>query len=235
MKNIMVILTGITCTTHIDKHYERMAKSALEDMAKQINEKFIPFLDNHDFKKQIGVILYAEVFRLNDGEYALGSIAGLFENEKEKQRIALGKANILSREYQNLLNKQELIELVATNQKNRGKENAKGNNPSIAKLLEIHLDSTKVLPDGQVYKIKRYITSTGDLQIHMYQNDHPPTHLHIKSKQRKFDIRLDINTLEPIRPKLGKIKNSDIRKIKNFFEVHSEILNKLKAGYHHGK
>ncbi len=86
----MIIITGIASTTHIDRHNERMAKSALDGMAKQIKERFIPHLIEHDPNQHIGVILYGEVFRLKDGEYALGIVSGTFEDEHERERYKTG-------------------------------------------------------------------------------------------------------------------------------------------------
>ncbi len=58
----MKITIGIASTTHIDRHNERMAKSALDGMAVQIKERFIPQLIEHDLNQHIGVGLYGEVF-----------------------------------------------------------------------------------------------------------------------------------------------------------------------------
>jgi len=58
----MKIITGIASTAHIDRHNERMAKSALDSMATQIKEKFIPQLIEHDPNQHVGVILYGEFF-----------------------------------------------------------------------------------------------------------------------------------------------------------------------------
>ena len=44
----MKYITGIASTTHIDRQNECMAKSALDDMAIQIREKFIPQLEEHN-------------------------------------------------------------------------------------------------------------------------------------------------------------------------------------------
>ena len=83
----MKITTGIASTTHIDRHNERMAKSAIDGMAEQIKERFIPQLIEHDPKQHIGVVLYGEVFLLKDGEFALGIVSGIFENNEEKEAL----------------------------------------------------------------------------------------------------------------------------------------------------
>jgi hypothetical protein len=40
-------------TTHIDKQGEKMAKSALDSMAIQVNTKYIPQLIEHDWNRQV--------------------------------------------------------------------------------------------------------------------------------------------------------------------------------------
>lgn len=48
-----------------------MARSALETGARQIRKKYVPLLIEHDFNRQIGVLLNAKVAKLPDGEFAL--------------------------------------------------------------------------------------------------------------------------------------------------------------------
>lgn len=96
----MKIITGIASTTHIDKHNERMAKSALDSMAEQIKKRFLPQLVEHDPNQHIGVILYGEVFQLKDGEYALGIVSGVFENNEEKQIFKIGQPNNVWEDYE---------------------------------------------------------------------------------------------------------------------------------------
>lgn len=222
----MKITTGIASTTHIDRHNERMAKSALDSMAEQIKDRFIPQLIEHDPNQHIGVLLYGEVFQLNDGEYALGIVSGIFENEQEKKDYKTGDSNKIWQDYKKYL---DIDELVKMNEQN--KQMAKANNPkqaNIADLLETHLDSTQVLPNGTVYKIKRFIASTGDLKIEVYPKDHEPEHFHVISKQRKINARFDIKTLDHINNKQGSISSSDIKKIQNFFDTHPKMLEFLK-------
>ena len=89
----MYLNIGIASTTHIDRNNDRMTKGALDGMANQINTKLIPYLIQHDFQKLIGVILYGEVFQLNDGEYALGIIAGVFENDLDERKYDFGSTS----------------------------------------------------------------------------------------------------------------------------------------------
>ncbi len=223
----MKITTGIASTTHIDRHNERMAKSAIDGMAEQIKERFIPQLIEHDPKQHIGVVLYGEVFLLKDGEFALGIVSGIFENNEEKETFKTGQPNYVWQDYKKYLNIDELLKMIEQNHQTR-QPNFSPKESNIADLLETHLDSTQVLPDGTVYKIKRFIASTGDLKIEVYPKDHDPQHFHVTSKQRNIDARFDIKTLTLINMKQGNIKEKDVKKIQNFFSTNPTILEKLK-------
>jgi hypothetical protein len=131
-----------------------MTKSALDGMAEQIKEKYIPHLIEHDWEQHIGVILYGEVFQLKDSEYALGVVFGLFESGKEKEYFKTTQPNIVWETYKSHLDIDELSKLIEENQTTKGElQNSKKTRSNIADLLETHLDSTRVLPDGTVYKI----------------------------------------------------------------------------------
>ncbi len=223
----MKIITGIASTTHIDRHNERMAKSALDSMAEQIKERFIPQLVEHDPDQHIGVILYGEVFQLKDGEYALGVVLGIFENNEEKETFKTGQPNNVWQDYKKYLDIDELLKLNEQNHQTK-QINFFSKDSNIADLLETHLNSTQVLPDGTVYKIKRFIASTGDLRIEVYPKDHSPQHFHVISKQRKIDARFDIATLNLINTKQGSIQEKDIKKIQNFFNIFPDCLEKLR-------
>lgn len=224
----MKIVTGIASTTHIDRHNERMAKSALDGMAEQIKEKFIPQLIEHDPNQHIGVFLYGEVFQLNDGEYALGIVSGIFENDQERERHKTGKPNDVWQDYKKYLDIDELLKM--NDQNNRtNQEKHPDKQSSIADLLETHLDSTQVLPDGTVYKIKRFIAATGDLRIEVYPKDHEhQPHFHVISRQRGINARFDLTTLDLMNMKQGTMQGNDVRKIQNFFKINPDILKKLK-------
>jgi len=223
----MKIITGIANTTHIDRHNERMAKSALDDMDRQIKERFIQQLIEHDPNQHIGVILYGEVFQLRDKEYALGIVSGIFENNNEKEAFKTGQPNNVWQNYKKYLDIDELLEMNEQNHQTR-RTNFSSKNSNIADLLETYLDSTQVLPDGTVYKIKRFIASTGDLKIEVYPKDHNPQHFHVISKQRNINSRFDIKTLTLINMKQGNIKEKDVKKIQDFFSTNPTILEKLK-------
>jgi len=223
----MKIITGIASTTHADRHNERMAKSALDGGAEQIKERFIPKLIEHDPNQHVGVALYGKVFQLKDGEYALGIVSGIFENNEEKETFKTGQPNNVWQDYKKYLDIDELLKLNEQNHQTK-QINFFSQDSNIADLLETHLDSTQVLPDGTVYKIKRFIASTGDLRIEVYPKDHNPQHFHVISKQRKIDARFDIKTLDLINTKLGSIQEKDIKKIQNFFKTFPNYLEKLR-------
>lgn len=223
----MKFITGIASTTHIDKHGDRFAKSALDDMAGQIKKKFIPNLVDHNPKQQIGAALYGEVFKLDDGEYALAIVTGIFEDSREKEMCEAGKPNILWVEGKKHLDTDELMKMHENNP-NKGHAQIPSRR-TVADLLETHLDSTQVAPDGKVYKVKRFIASTGDLSIDVYANDHKyEPHFHVISKQRAINARFDLETLEVISMKTGKIKPNDVKKIQDFFKLRPDKLKFLK-------
>jgi hypothetical protein len=225
----MKIIFSIGSTTHLDRHNERMAKSALDGMADQIKRRYVPYLIEHDWNKHIGVVLYGEVFQLKDGEFALGIVTGLFENENEKNRFKTSQPNKAWQDYKKYLNIEDLISLnekIDTSQINQNSIPV-----NVADLLETHLDSTQVLPDGRIYKIKRYIATTGELRIEVYPKDHQPSHFHVISRQRGINARFDIHTLELVSVKEGKIKEDDIKKIQDFFRTSPALLAKLKDEY----
>jgi len=219
----LFIIRGIISTTHIDRHFERMSKECLEDMARQINTKYIPFRWNHQEDLNLGVVLCGKVINLTDSESALIAVIGWFETEKEKHEYVYGKSNT---EYKKYL--VELGDISEFKDTLSGEKVELPSKISICDLLRIHLDSSKVLRDGSLIKIKRYIGSVDDLRIIVQTGDHPPPHFHVKSRQRGIDARFRLDTLELINVKKGSIKSRDIKKIKNFFETNPSILQKLK-------
>jgi hypothetical protein len=216
----MKIVTGIASTTHIDRHFERFAKSALDGMTEQIKAKYIPNNIEHDSNRQNGVILYGEVFQLSDGEYGLGVVVGQFEKSEERVIYNNGSKNTVWKKYKSLLDIDELIKMQASLSPDTGPHTErKRSELSLEELLDIHISSTQVTPDGVVYKIKKHVATTDDLKIEVYPKDHEhQPHFHVISKQRGINARFDINTLEVISMKRGTIKARDIKKIQSFFE-----------------
>lgn len=227
---MMKIIVGIASTTHIDKHRERMAKSALDGMAKKIKEEFIPLLVNHNAEQHIGAILYGETFQLKDGEYALGVVSGIFENPEERETFDAGQSNHVWKRYKKYFSEEKLLQLI--DEKRELKKDMlilDKRESNIADLLETHLDSTQVAPDGTIYKIKRFIAATGDLRIEVYPKDHQnQPHFHVISRQRNIDARFSIDSLELISTKRGTISTNDKKRIINFFSIYPEKLKKLR-------
>lgn len=98
----MKIVTGIGSTTHIDRDGDRMSKSALLSMARQINDHFIP-LDIEHKGFYIGVILCGKVKKMEDGEWGLYIVTGIFESSREKDKYIYGEPNTVYKQYLNLI------------------------------------------------------------------------------------------------------------------------------------
>lgn len=230
----MKIQTWIMSTTHIDKQWERMAKSALDDMALQINTKYIPQLIEHDWDRQVWIVLYAEVFQLNDWEYALWWVIGIFENEKEKEEFIVWSENIVTNKYKSFLNINNLIDLVDNNKKNSedNKNTVEEQNTEYWDLLRKYLNSTNVTPDGIVYKTKWYIWGFWSTDIVLYPKDHDnPAHFHVTSKQHNLNARFDLYTYEFISTKHWKITNKLKKQVKQFLLDNPKIVEKLMSEY----
>jgi hypothetical protein len=82
----MKVVESILATTHIDRHNERLALSALEGMVKQIEQEYLPLVHEHDPRiPPHGRVLSAWIEQLEDGEYALKCKTQLFETGDEIQ------------------------------------------------------------------------------------------------------------------------------------------------------
>lgn len=69
-------------TTHIDKHNQRLAKSALVGIIEQIRNSSIPYLVNHDPRiPPQGRYIKADLILLDDGEYAVDCIVETFDEK----------------------------------------------------------------------------------------------------------------------------------------------------------
>jgi hypothetical protein len=153
-------------------------------------------------------------------------VFGIFEDESEYLKYPVREKNIVWQKYLHLLDD------VSTDvQNSRSTDSLEEEDSSIAVLLERHLDSTAIWEDGTVYKVKHLIARSKDLEFHIYPKDHYPPHFHVISKQRGIDARFHIETIELVSMKKGSIKNSDAKKVKNFFETYPNMLKKLKDEY----
>lgn len=73
--------TARITTTHVDRHNERMALSALEGMIEQIESTYIPMGIEHDPRiAPLGRVVAAKITALDDGEHALDAEIELFED-----------------------------------------------------------------------------------------------------------------------------------------------------------
>ena len=227
----MKIITGIASTTHIDRRGTRFAKEALESMARQINERYIRYIKDHDPNQLLGVILYGEVFRLSDGEFALGGVIGEYETSADCKQYVVGMENKEAETYKSLLDTQEL--------RNSQKINALTPDPvkpilqselSLSESLALHLDYTRVNDVGQVYEIRQYVDKTDGLSIEVYPKDHEQQpHYHVISKQRRINARFDVKTHELISHKSGRIRANDIKKLQAYFKnpANQQRLDKM--------
>jgi hypothetical protein len=227
----MWIVAGILSSTRVDAHNERLTKAALESGVQQIRSRYIPFLIDHDFNRQIGILLEGKVKRLPDGEFALFGAVGLFESEEERDRYSNGAPNVVWEDFTDYLERawREIRPRHSAQKRKTQGIVHKKNSDNLADLLESHLDSTSIWVDGSVYKVKHLIACTGDLSIHLYPKDHAPPHFHVISKQRGIDARFDLYTLEPLNQ--DSLTSRDVKKIKDFFDRHPHQLKKLKSEY----
>jgi hypothetical protein len=226
----MQILGGIASTTHVDSHGQIIDKSLLDRVAEQIRASYIPLLVNHDFSQQIGVNLNARVTRLDDGEYAMLVVNGIFDDESEVTDFPIGSENTVWNEYETVLDEVEasVPELLAAASDDA--ETAEVVQPqTVAEGLELFLDSTEVAPDGSVYLIKRHIASVGSLKVYVCPQDHEPPHFHVESKQRNMNARFYLDSLELYNMKHGEIRTREIKQIQEFFQANTDALEKLRS------
>lgn len=98
----MKIVTGIASTTHINRDGDRMSKSALLSMAREINDHFIP-LDIEHKGFYTGVILCGKVKKMEDGEWGLYIVAGIFDSSSEKEKYRYREPNTVCKQYLDLI------------------------------------------------------------------------------------------------------------------------------------
>ena len=76
----MKLVKGIVATTHVDLHGDRMALQALQGLARQVGEHYLPVDVNHDPRyPPVGRVDSAEIIELPDGEYAIQCTQEMFE------------------------------------------------------------------------------------------------------------------------------------------------------------
>lgn len=70
----------IIATTHVDLQFEKLSHSALESMARQINECYLPLDIEHDLRlPPVGRVVAAKIVALQDGESALVGTMEIFD------------------------------------------------------------------------------------------------------------------------------------------------------------
>jgi hypothetical protein len=234
----MEIQGGIASSTHVDSQGQRIAKELLDEMSLRIRTEFIPLLVNHDFSQQIGVTLNARVIDLGDGEHALLVVTGIFDNDDEAAQFPSGAENSVWHDFNSVMDE---VEGAAREEFEAVAQPAQDGQPeelSLAERLNLYLGTTEVMPDGTVYLVKRHFDSNslGDLSIDVYA-DHDPPHFHVSSKQRSFDVRFYLDTLEIYSNKRGSIPGKDAKKIQDYFANNPdehERLRKLYQSMHPG-
>jgi len=227
----MKIEIWIASTTHIDRQNEKMSKECLEWMARQINTKYIPQLIEHDFERQVWIILYWEVFLLPDWEFALWIVIWIFEDENEKNLYKNYEKNLVHSKYKKNFNKELLINSFLSNHIDENISIKNQDEYNIALLLEQYLNKTSITSDWKVYFVKHFIAETNNLKIEVYPKDHYPQHFHVRSKERDLNARFNLETFEYISTKNWKITDKQKRQIKNFLETNPKIVEKLKTEY----
>jgi|GEM_PF-1777789 len=216
----MRITTGIASTTHIDRRGTRFAKENLISMAETITKKYLPYTNEHDPDQLLGIVLYGEVFQLNDGEFALGFVAGEFESQEDRDEYIVGMKNTNPDSFKKFLNIPTLrISQTIHNMVPDPIKPVVQSELSLSESLALHLDYTRVNDAGQVYEIRQFVDKTDGLSIEVYPKDHNyQQHYHVISIQRGINARFDTKTHELISHKLGRIKASDIKKIQAYFK-----------------
>lgn len=112
------------------------------------------------------------------------------------------------------------------------------NNPELTEILanmtrfmNLHYDDVIFDHDGnpQLYVKKALFAKVNDMSLEIYPNDHNPPHFHVKSKQRKINVRLNLYTLEPLDGEL--ISNRDLKKIRFLLQENTKLHKQLIEQY----
>lgn len=214
----------IASTTHKDLHGMRMAKQALEGFEKSISKKYYPLQYNHDDSgAKVGVIVTAKLFEMPDGETALAALVIKHSNAEIAGRFPSGGDNLVFRDFQELIDVKALM--VAHDIKMKGYVEVE---QSLDEKLESFMQSHIVMPNGQIRTNKYLIAKINKFRVEIYPKDHRPAHFHLISKKRNIDVRFNIETLDKISEKQGKISGGDEKLVKLFFKTHPDELTKLR-------
>ena len=76
------------------------------------------------------------------------------------------------------------------------------------------------------------LLQTGNLRILVYPGDHPPMHVHVVTKDRSLEVKIDISGSEPIemRPAQDERIKTTAKHTKQALQLCSDNLEMLKKG-----
>lgn len=76
------------------------------------------------------------------------------------------------------------------------------------------------------------LLQSGNLRILVYPGDHPPTHVHVVTKDRSLEVKIDISGLEPVemRPAKDERIKTTAKHTKWALQLCSDNLEMLKEG-----
>ena len=76
------------------------------------------------------------------------------------------------------------------------------------------------------------LLQTGNLRILVYPGDHPPMHVHVVTKDRSLEVKIDISGPEPIemQPAKDERMKTTAKHTKRALQLCSDNLEMLKKG-----
>ena len=76
------------------------------------------------------------------------------------------------------------------------------------------------------------LLQAGDIRILVYPGDHPPIHVHVVTKDRSLEVKIDISGAEPveIRPAQDERMKTTAKHTKRALELCSDNLEMLREG-----
>ncbi len=77
------------------------------------------------------------------------------------------------------------------------------------RFLAYLLATCRVDPDGTVIEIRKLVARIEGVSIHVYSNEHPPPHFHVKYGGQKASFRID--TCDILEGSLGKRQNKIVK------------------------
>ncbi|NJM99385.1 MAG: DUF4160 domain-containing protein [Phormidesmis sp. RL_2_1] len=76
------------------------------------------------------------------------------------------------------------------------------------------------------------LLQTGDIRILVYPGDHPPTHVHVVTKDRSLEVKVDISGSEPIemQPAKDERMKTTAKHTRQALKLCSDNLEMLRVG-----